>query len=179
MVLFPEGGFLHKRREVSQRYAEKNNLPILKNVSLPRIGALKAIFDVLPTRSTLNGNNNGSSPTKRVENGGLRTITNQGNLNTINNKLTLIMQHSNFLTIFFFQLLFVEQLYQYQNKKDEEHKDYMDYVLDITIAYPDGKPIDLPNIVTGMRPPCQTFFLYRLYHTSEVRSSDFFCLANN
>lgn len=60
-------------------------------------------------------------------------------------------------------------MYQYQNKKDEEkHENYMDYVLDITIAYPDGKPLDLPNIVTGMRPPCQTFLLYRLYHTSEV-----------
>lgn len=77
MVLFPEGGFLRKRREVSQRYAEKNNLPHLKNVSLPRIGALRAILDVLPTRTTI-GNNNA---TKRTENGCLRTITSQGNNN--------------------------------------------------------------------------------------------------
>lgn len=89
MVLFPEGGFLRKRREVSQRYAEKNNLPLLKHVSLPRIGALKAIFDVLPTRSTLNGNNNASSP-KRVENGGLKTITNQGKIN----KQIIIINHA-------------------------------------------------------------------------------------
>ncbi|XP_059062816.1 acyl-CoA:lysophosphatidylglycerol acyltransferase 1-like [Achroia grisella] len=45
MVLFPEGGFLHKRREISQRYAEKNNLPKLEYVSLPRAGALKVIMD--------------------------------------------------------------------------------------------------------------------------------------
>lgn len=76
MVLFPEGGFLRKRREVSQRYAEKNNLPHLKYVSLPRIGALKAILDVLATRSSI-GNNNA---TKRTENGCLRTITSQGKL---------------------------------------------------------------------------------------------------
>lgn len=42
------------------------------------------------------------------------------------------------------------------------------YVLDITIAYPDGKPLDLPNIVTGIRRSCQTHLLYRLYRCSEV-----------
>lgn len=47
MVLFPEGGFLCKRRETSQKYAKKNNLPILENVSLPRVGALKTIFDIV------------------------------------------------------------------------------------------------------------------------------------
>lgn len=30
MILFPEGGFLCKRRETSQRFAKKNNLPILE-----------------------------------------------------------------------------------------------------------------------------------------------------
>lgn len=43
------------------------------------------------------------------------------------------------------------------------------YVLDITIAYPDEKPLDLPNIVTGMRRSCQTHLLYRLYRCSEVK----------
>lgn len=74
MVLFPEGGFLRKRLQVSQRYAEKNNLPILKNVTLPRIGALKAIMEILPPRHTI-GNNNA---TKRTENGSLRTSNSQG-----------------------------------------------------------------------------------------------------
>ncbi|KAH9645148.1 hypothetical protein HF086_005693, partial [Spodoptera exigua] len=45
IVLFPEGGFLHKRREVSQRFAEKNNLPKLEYVSLPRAGAMKVIME--------------------------------------------------------------------------------------------------------------------------------------
>jgi len=45
MVLFPEGGFLRKRREISQRYALKNNLPILENVSLPRTGAMQTILE--------------------------------------------------------------------------------------------------------------------------------------
>uniref|UniRef100_A0ABD2VRU7 Phospholipid/glycerol acyltransferase domain-containing protein n=1 Tax=Trichogramma kaykai TaxID=54128 RepID=A0ABD2VRU7_9HYME len=47
MVLFPEGGFLCKRRETSQKYAKKNNLPILENVTLPRVGALQTIFDIV------------------------------------------------------------------------------------------------------------------------------------
>lgn len=45
MVLFPEGGFLCKRRETSQKYAKKNNLPILENVTLPRVGAMRTIFE--------------------------------------------------------------------------------------------------------------------------------------
>lgn len=63
MVLFPEGGFLRKRKEVSQQYALKNNLPLMNNVSLPRVGALKAIFSVLPpheTPSLQQGKNNNS-----------------------------------------------------------------------------------------------------------------------
>lgn len=52
MVLFPEGGFLCKRRETSQKYAKKNNLPILENVTLPRVGAMQTIFEILgPARS--------------------------------------------------------------------------------------------------------------------------------
>lgn len=47
IVLFPEGGFLCKRRETSQKYAKKNNLPILENVTLPRVGAMRTIFDKL------------------------------------------------------------------------------------------------------------------------------------
>lgn len=56
MVLFPEGGFLRKRRAVSQRYAEKNNLPILNNVSLPRVGALKTILTTVGPQGIPNNN---------------------------------------------------------------------------------------------------------------------------
>lgn len=64
MILFPEGGFLCKRREVSQNYAKKNNLPILENVSLPRVGAIQTIFDVVGPTQNNNSNqelNNTSS----------------------------------------------------------------------------------------------------------------------
>lgn len=56
MVLFPEGGFLRKRRAVSQKYAQKNNLPVLNNVSLPRVGALHAIMSTVGPGQAANNN---------------------------------------------------------------------------------------------------------------------------
>lgn len=50
IVLFPEGGFLRKRRETSQAFAKKNNLPFLTHVTLPRIGATKVILSALVAR---------------------------------------------------------------------------------------------------------------------------------
>lgn len=58
-------------------------------------------------------------------------------------------------------------------------KKTLKYVLDITIAYPDGEPLDLPTIVTGMRRPCQTHLLYRLYRCSEVINCTFQSQCNN
>ncbi|XP_053462696.1 acyl-CoA:lysophosphatidylglycerol acyltransferase 1 isoform X3 [Nycticebus coucang] len=50
IVLFPEGGFLRKRRETSQAFAKKNNLPFLTHVTLPRCGATKVILSALVAR---------------------------------------------------------------------------------------------------------------------------------
>lgn len=112
MVLFPEGGFLRKRREASQRYALKNNLPVLTHVSLPRLGAMQAIIDIL-----------GESKESKI---------NSSNNNAIS------------------------------------QGDKLAWVLDVTIAYPEGKPLDLPTIITGWRKPCQTLFFYRLYPCTQV-----------
>ncbi|XP_021053442.1 acyl-CoA:lysophosphatidylglycerol acyltransferase 1 isoform X2 [Mus pahari] len=50
IVLFPEGGFLRKRRETSQAFAKKNNLPFLTHVTLPRCGATNIILKALVAR---------------------------------------------------------------------------------------------------------------------------------
>ncbi|XP_005082921.1 acyl-CoA:lysophosphatidylglycerol acyltransferase 1 isoform X1 [Mesocricetus auratus] len=50
IVLFPEGGFLRKRRETSQAFAKKNNLPFLTHVTLPRFGATNIILNALVAR---------------------------------------------------------------------------------------------------------------------------------
>lgn len=47
IVLFPEGGFLRKRRETSQSFAKKNDLPYLTHVTLPRLGATEIILKTL------------------------------------------------------------------------------------------------------------------------------------
>ncbi|XP_035741523.1 acyl-CoA:lysophosphatidylglycerol acyltransferase 1-like [Vespa mandarinia] len=116
LILFPEGGFLCKRRETSQKYAKKNNLPILENVSLPRVGAMQIIFNTIgPTEDNM-------------------------------------MQHDHL-----------------DNRASTAVKPAeITWVLDITIAYPQGKPIDLPTIITGSRSPCETFLFYRLYPSKMV-----------
>ncbi|XP_018331761.1 acyl-CoA:lysophosphatidylglycerol acyltransferase 1 [Agrilus planipennis] len=111
IVLFPEGGFLRKRRETSQRYALKNNLPVLQNVSLPRVGALEVI---------------------------MKTVGPQGIANNNADDLPAC----------------------------EESK--LCWILDVTICYPNGEPLDLLAIVFGTKPPCVTKFFYRLYSSSEV-----------
>lgn len=46
IVLFPEGGFLRKRIDGSNRYAIRNNLPTTKFVTYPRFRAFKDLMDL-------------------------------------------------------------------------------------------------------------------------------------
>ncbi|CAH1128432.1 unnamed protein product [Ceutorhynchus assimilis] len=111
LVLFPEGGFLRKRKAISHRYAEKNNLPKFEHVSLPRVGALKTIMSTVGPQSPVNNN---------------------------------------------------------ASNKKEPHSAGIEYVLDITIAYPKGVPIDLSHITFGNRAPCDTVVFYRVYRATEI-----------
>lgn len=114
MVLFPEGGFLRKRRAVSQKFAEKNNLPLLNNVTLPRVGAMKAIMGTIGPETSANNNS---------------------------------AAHEDLI---------------------HKYRGQLEWVLDITIGYPKGEPLDLLTIVFGTRPPCRTMVLYRLYPCNQV-----------
>ncbi|EAA08195.4 AGAP002482-PA, partial [Anopheles gambiae str. PEST] len=163
MVLFPEGGFLRKRKEVSQRFAEKNNLPVLNNVTLPRVGAMKAIMDMLGAPNDMNVCSSSSTTTNP-------SLVGCG---SVGGGQDAVKQSASNSTIISSKAI---------NKDDDDYtcKDAsyallngqsggcLEYVLDITIAYPQGVPLDLPNIVHGMRDPCQTFLFYKLYHSSEV-----------
>ncbi|KAJ8966141.1 hypothetical protein NQ314_003720 [Rhamnusium bicolor] len=114
LVLFPEGGFLRKRKAVSHRYAEKMNLPKFENVSLPRVGAMQIIMDTIGPKCSAFNNN----------------------CNSVRNQLSEVAK--------------------------------IEWILDITIGYPKGWPIDLSHIVFGHREPCQTVLFYRLYPCKEV-----------
>lgn len=81
IILFPEGGFLRKRRFRSQEFAKKNQLPVLQHVTLPRVGALKVIIDNLTPKPTTNKDNpvppataNGVIPCKQESQSNQKTL---------------------------------------------------------------------------------------------------------
>ena len=121
ILLFPEGGFLRKRREVSLKFAEKNNLPVLHHVTVPRVGAVQSIVNAVngPSAKDVNVNGHAGGGHRRVQPGG----------------------------------------------------DALKWIIDLTIAYPNGKPIDVLTILSGIAPPCSTVFHYRRYPIAEVRHS--------
>lgn len=136
VVLFPEGGFLRKRRETSQKYALKNNLPVLQHVSLPRVGALQAIIDIV-------------GPTQISENKSPGEKSAPLDISANNNAVAAIAS-------------------AFSSARQANKENELNWVLDITIAYPEGKPLDLGAIVTGYRKPCKTFLFYRLFPCSQV-----------
>lgn len=114
IVLFPEGGFLRKRKPISQKFAKKNDLPMLEHCTLPRTGALEIILEVLGDKT---------------KNGG----------GAMNNGL---------------------------NNSQSGHA--INKICDVTIAYPEGKPLDLFQIAAGYREPCATHVHYRLFDVKDL-----------
>lgn len=166
MVLFPEGGFLRKRKEVSQRFAEKNNLPVLNNVTVPRVGAMKAIVDVLGSPESPGCREPEDSerrmPVAVVEDERSARTSQQEDDPRNDVSSTLINSEA----------ISTDDCDNFKDspftKLNGKLSDCLEYILDITIGYPNGKPLDLPNIVHGFRNPCQTYLFYRLYRSSEV-----------
>lgn len=165
MVLFPEGGFLRKRKEVSQRFAEKNNLPVLNNVTVPRVGAMKAIVDVLgsPDSPCLDDIR---LPSAVVEDELARTSHQQEQLDQENQRDDVSS------TLINSEAINTDDCDNFKDspftKLNGKLSDCLEYILDVTIGYPNGKPLDLPNIMHGLRNPCQTYLFYRLYRSSEI-----------
>lgn len=116
IVLFPEGGFLRKRRETSQTFARKNSLPHLAHVTLPRLGATQVILRALGPQQ---------------ENGSLGTDAGTPALS---------------------------------GSKPRG----LQWVVDVTIAYPQARPMDIQTWIFGYRPPTVTHVHYRVYPIKEV-----------
>ncbi|TKS76226.1 Acyl-CoA:lysophosphatidylglycerol acyltransferase 1 [Collichthys lucidus] len=116
IVLFPEGGFLRKRRETSQLFAKKHSLPHLTHVTLPRLGATHVILKTLAAQQ---------------ENGSVGSDT--GTPNQTGNK-----------------------------------RKGLQWVIDVTIAYPKARPMDIQTWIFGYRPPTVTHVHYRMYPIKEV-----------
>jgi hypothetical protein len=53
----------------------------------------------------------------------------------------------------------------------QANPDALTKIVDVTIAYPDGNPLDLLSIATGWRPPCTTHVHYRVFDIKDVSIS--------
>jgi lysophosphatidylglycerol acyltransferase 1 len=151
LVVFPEGGFLHKRKEASNRFAAKLGLPPLEHCTLPRTGALDVIMaEIGPW----------SHPQEEPEEG-KQLIENEGE------KQDNVEKDVG------------EKGEQVKEKGDEAQKGSkhatgsLEYLVDVTVAYPEGKALDLQSIVTGWRQPCITHVHYRVFPVRNLpRSSE-------
>lgn len=162
------------------------NLPPLEYVTLPRVGALKAIFDVMVSQNSPSNEERLVSCDK-MENGDLPPVTSvtlltnnfsptnfhQGGSAGTNDQNPLLSPSSNNSDLLVTTTNSNHQIDSNLNSNSTSPtnlrtSDLLEYILDITIAYPDRKPVDLPNIVHGWREPCKTHMLYRLYKVSEV-----------
>nr|XP_040016498.1 acyl-CoA:lysophosphatidylglycerol acyltransferase 1 isoform X1 [Gasterosteus aculeatus aculeatus] len=117
IVLFPEGGFLRKRRETSQLFAKKHDLPHLTHVTLPRLGATQVILKTLSAQQE-NGSVSSESGTP--------------------------------------------------NQRGDNKRKGLQWVVDVTIAYPKARPMDIQTWIFGYRPPTVTHVHYRMYPIKEV-----------
>ena len=145
ILLFPEGGFLRKRREISRKFALKNDLPHLNHTTIPRVGAVQNVVATIgPSRAKLlvNGNSNSvsSSNARWVSVGIWRRIPG-------------LMPA--------FPALFWFLAADWANNS-------LKWIVDLTIAYPNGNPLDILTIFMASAPPCNTVFHYRCYPISEV-----------
>lgn len=59
ILLFPEGGFLRKRREVARKFALQNNLPVLNYTTIPRVGAVQNMMAVIGPKAVTKTMSNG------------------------------------------------------------------------------------------------------------------------
>lgn len=117
ILLFPEGGFLRKRREVARKFALQNNLPILHYVTIPRVGAVQNVVATIgPARAPKDG----------LTNGNVKTLS------------------------------------------PAEVDASLKWIIDLTIAYPNGNPLDIMTIFFASAPPCSVVFHYRCYPISEI-----------
>lgn len=181
------------------RFAQKNNLPLLEHVTIPRVGAMKIIMDVLGKEKSDNedvlksqkGKSTAKSENHLISNAALGENDDQfyidneyNNRNSSQNSTPLatppqtpikqlIINNNNFD-----KRKIIDDGDDNENLKentkikefsfDDEKMPTLKYILDITVAYPNKEPLDLGDIVTGLRKPCQTHILYRLFRSSEV-----------
>uniref|UniRef100_A0AC35G1B1 Phospholipid/glycerol acyltransferase domain-containing protein n=1 Tax=Panagrolaimus sp. PS1159 TaxID=55785 RepID=A0AC35G1B1_9BILA len=136
VVLFPEGGFYYKRIEQSQAYGKKNGFPHLEHVTLPRMGAVKAILEEVGPREDDDGEMVKTKSGSKIE--------------ILKDTIGAIRE----------------------KKYVKETRPPIKYVLDITIAYPNGQPLSLWTLCFGTREKCDIAVHYKIFKADEVPFDD-------
>lgn len=140
------------------RFAEKNNLPMLNNVTLPRMGAFFVVRDTLLKSK----DHQGIEPAQLKEINGALNNNNNNNDDDDTNSIHCPKKEKQGVPGE------VPTAAKLSGTEQNEENAELEYVLDITMAYPDGKPLNLQSILTGLREPCQTVLYYRVYSSREV-----------
>ena len=223
LVLFPEGGFLCKKKASSNRFARKNKLPFLQYCAYPRLGALKEILDELVKNISFNKRMTSLKQThylvknnENAEEENPRQLSNTNHLhcNTIGNTPQILEtsgqkgvsisvrkdldKFNNHHIADSFknkarkrQMVFGTDKMNLHYKRtfktviDDTHSNFdglcfheprfrkpLRKIVDVTIAYPNGNPINFLDIMLGRRKGCNIHVHYRVFDVSQVPIQD-------
>ncbi|GFN97093.1 acyl-CoA:lysophosphatidylglycerol acyltransferase 1 [Plakobranchus ocellatus] len=125
VIVFPEGGFLRKRLEASQKFARKNNLPVLQHVTLPRLGAVESVLSTVGEPYVPSAESFPMGEEYERSNG-----------------------------------------HHYQLEPDPKRP--LKWVIDVTLAYKDGKPLDMLGMCIGYCPNNLITFHYKAYRVRDI-----------
>lgn len=158
---------------------------MLRYVTLPRIGAMKTIIDQLGAGQEIENNpTQSTTPPQSMKNIN-KLIDEEGDEFYIDNEYTnqktppdtplknaynTANHNNNDNSNRHTQRIIDddENLKEKISENEVSSRKTLKYIIDITVAYPDAKALDLGDIVFGLRKSASTHMLYRLYRCSEV-----------
>lgn len=180
VIIFPEGGFLYKRRQASQTYAAKYSFPHLEHATLPRTGAIRTVLETcspglpykgepsffyrLPSNGDSQGEDGGNMTppsawsSETSEEGGWHKVGH--NPDAKQEEAGKILEKKQVVK----QTLEVMRSKSYLN----ETRPPIKFVVDVTLAYESAKAVGLHDLCLAYREPAPIRVHYRVYKTEEV-----------
>ena len=143
LVLFPEGGFLSKKKSSSDSFARKNKLPLLRHCTYPRTGALKVILETL-------GHRNHENYVGGLEESRYNVNKHGGSTGNYSTSVLTRSQHG-------------KNLPNESTTRASTHCKAITKLVDVTIAYPDAEPISFLDNMMDWWPPCIIHVHYRIF----------------
>lgn len=134
------------------RFALKNNLPLLEHCTIPRTGAMEVIMETLGPPANSSSASVRNSPATKSDHNSNGAATSSITTPTAASSSSDDSSHDGTVG----------------NGSITGLTDRITKIVDVTIAYEDGKPLDLGAIMTAMRPPCITHVHYRIFNVEDV-----------